>query len=61
MVKLEVEEGVQVNIESSSLYEMPEIQSAIDMCLDYFNTNFKGCTMTEISYEKELCMKEKDY
>lgn len=59
--KLEVEESVQVNIENSSLYEVSEIQSAIDVCLDYFNANFEGCTMTEISYEEELCRKEKDH
>lgn len=56
--KLEVKEGVQVNIENFSFYGILEIQSAIDVCLDYFNTNFEGCTMTEISYEEELCRKK---
>lgn len=59
--ELEVEDGIQINIESSSLYEKEEIQSAIDMCVDYFNENYEGCTMTEISYEEELCRKEKEH
>lgn len=58
--ELEIEEGVQINIEQSSLYDNSEIQSAIDVVIDYFDANFEGCTLTDISYEEELCMKEKD-
>ena len=57
---LEFEEDVQINIEHSSLYENFEIKSAIDIVIDYFDANFEGCTLTNISYEEELCMKEKD-
>lgn len=58
--ELEIEEGVQINIEQSSLYDKSEIRLAIDIVIDYFDTNFEGCTLTDISYEEELCMKEKD-
>lgn len=58
--ELKIEEGVQINIESSSLYTKSEIQSAIDICVDYFNANFEGCVLTEISYNDEFCIKEKD-
>lgn len=58
--ELKIEEGVQINIESSSLYTKSEIQSAIDICVDYFNANFEGCVLTEISYDDEFCIKEKD-
>ena len=58
--ELKIEEGVQINIESSSLYTKSEIQSAIDICVDYFNENFEGCVLTEISYDDEFCIKEKD-
>lgn len=57
--ELEVEEDVQINIENSSFYENFEIQSAIDICIEYFNENFEGCTLTDISYDEELCLKEK--
>ena len=58
--KLELEEGVQINIESSSLYQESEIQSAIDVCVDYFHTNCVGCTLITISYDDELCIKKKE-
>lgn len=58
--ELKIEEGVQINIASSSLYTKSEIQSAIDICVDYFNENFEGCVLTEISYDDEFCIKEKD-
>jgi len=58
--ELEVEEGVQINIEHSNLYDKSEIQSAIDICVDYFNENFEGCMLTDILYEEELCRKQKD-
>lgn len=58
--ELKIEEGVQINIASSSLYTKSEIQSAIDICVDYFNANFEGCVLTEISYNDEFCIKEKD-
>ena len=29
---------------------MSEIESAIDVTLDYFKKNFEGCTLTEITY-----------
>lgn len=58
--ELKIEEGVQINIESSSLYTKSEIQSAIDICVDYFNENFEGCVLTEISYNDAFCIKEKD-
>ena len=57
--ELEVEEGVQINIEESALYEKSDIQSAIDVCVVYFNTKFEGCTLIEISYDEELCRREK--
>lgn len=59
--ELEIEESVQINIEQSSLWEKSEIQSAIDTTIDYFDANFIGCTLVDISYDEELCMKEKDY
>ncbi|MBD5451296.1 MAG: hypothetical protein HDR25_01515 [Lachnospiraceae bacterium] len=37
-----------------------EIQSAIDIVIDYIDVNFEGNTLTDIFYEEELCMKEKD-
>ena len=57
--ELEVEEGVQINIEESALYKKSDIQSAIDVCVDYFNMNFEGCRLIDISYNEELCQKEK--
>lgn len=34
----------------SEIYSDAEIESAIDVAIDYFQKNFGGCTLTEISY-----------
>lgn len=54
----ELKEEVQISIESSSVYEKEEIQSAIDIVMAYFDSNFIGCTMTEISYEEDFSVKQ---
>lgn len=39
-----------VDWEPSELYTDEDIQSAVDTVLAYFETEFKGCTLTQISY-----------
>ena len=34
----------------SEIYSDAEIESAIDVAINYFKKNFEGCTLTEISY-----------
>ncbi len=42
---------VSISIPSESdLYTTKEIEDAIDVTLDYFKKEFKGCTLTELSY-----------
>ena len=35
---------------SSEIYSDAEIESAIDVAINYFGKNFEGCTLTEITY-----------
>ena len=39
-----------VDWDPSELYTDEDIQSAVDTVLAYFETEFKGCTLTQISY-----------
>ncbi len=42
---------VNISIPSESdLYTTKEIEDAVDVTLDYFKKEFKGCTLTELSY-----------
>lgn len=41
---------VKITDYSSEIYSDAEIESAIDVAIDYFNQNFEGCTLTEITY-----------
>lgn len=42
--------NVKITDYSSEIYSDAEIESAIDVTLDYFKKNFEGCTLTEITY-----------
>ncbi len=42
--------NVTINEVSSNIYSKKDIENAIDTTLKYFKKNFKGCTLTEISY-----------
>ena len=35
---------------SSEMYSDAEIENAIDVVINYFEKNFEGCTLTEITY-----------
>ena len=35
---------------SSEMYSDAEIENAIDVAINYFEKNFEGCTLTEITY-----------
>ena len=35
---------------SSEMYSDSEIENAIDVVINYFEKNFEGCTLTEITY-----------
>ncbi|MBQ7355472.1 MAG: hypothetical protein IJW62_08145 [Clostridia bacterium] len=41
---------VKITDYSSEIYSDAEIENAIDVAIDYFNQNFEGCTLTEITY-----------
>ena len=41
---------VTVTIDDSSIYTKEDIQSAANVVKKYFNKNFKGCTLNEITY-----------
>ena len=43
-------EHVKIADYSSEIYSDAEIESAIDVAIDYFSKNFQGCTLTEITY-----------
>ena len=42
--------SVEITDYSSEIYTDVEIESAIDVTLDYFKKEFEGCTLTEITY-----------
>lgn len=42
--------GVKIQHYNSEVYTNSEIEDAIDVTLDYFVKEFKGCTLTELSY-----------
>lgn len=42
--------NVKITDYSSEIYSDDEIESAIDVAIDYFEKNFEGCTLTEITY-----------
>ena len=42
--------NVKITDYSSKIYSNAEIESAIDVAIDYFEKNFNGCTLTEITY-----------
>lgn len=42
--------NVEIIDYSSEIYTDAEIESAIDVTLDYFKKEFEGCTLTEITY-----------
>lgn len=43
-------DDVKIIESTSEIYTDAEIQSAIDVTINYFKQNFKGCTLTEITY-----------
>lgn len=45
----------KVNVQKyeSELYTAKEIDSAIDVAIKYFENNFSGCTLTEITYASD--------
>ncbi len=50
---------VSISIPSESdLYTTKEIEDAIDVTLDYFKKEFKGCTLTELSYAGDETSKD---
>ncbi len=42
--------NVQIGAFTSDIYSDAEIDSAIDVAVDYFQKQFDGCTLTEITY-----------
>ena len=42
--------NVKITDYSSEIYSDEEIQNAIDVAINYFEKNFEGCTLTEITY-----------
>lgn len=42
--------NVQVTDYTSEIYSEVEIKSAIDVAIDYFQKEFEGCTLIEITY-----------
>lgn len=42
--------NVKITDFKSEIYSDAEIESAIDIIVDYFNIFFEGCTLTEITY-----------
>jgi len=42
--------NVKTTAYSSEMYSDAEIESAIDVAIDYFKKEFVGCTLTEITY-----------
>ena len=42
--------NVQIADCSSEIYSDAEIENAIDVAINYFEKNFEGCTLTEITY-----------
>ena len=42
--------NVKITDYSSEIYSDAEIGNAIDVAIDYFEKNFEGCTLTEITY-----------
>ena len=43
-------QDVNRSVYSSERYSDAEIESAIDVAIAYFEKNFEGCTLTEITY-----------
>ena len=44
------DKNVKITDYSSEIYSDAEIENAIDVAIDYFEKNFEGCTLTEITY-----------
>ena len=42
--------NVKITDYSSEMYTDVEIENAIDVAINYFEKNFEGCTLTEITY-----------
>ena len=42
--------NVKITDYSSEIYSDAEIENAIDAAINYFEKNFEGCTLTEITY-----------
>lgn len=42
--------NVKITDYASEIYADAEIESAIDVAINYFEKNFEGCTLTEITY-----------
>lgn len=42
--------NIKITDYSSEIYSDAEIESAIDVAINYFEKNFEGCTLTEITY-----------
>lgn len=44
---------VQMTTGDSSLFTQREIESAMEVAMNYFRREFTGCTMTKIEYDEE--------
>ncbi len=42
--------NIKITDYSSEIYADTEIESAINVAINYFEKNFEGCTLTEITY-----------
>lgn len=46
---------VSRKITASQLYSEQEINAAMDAAVNCFQTTFKGCTLTELWYDEQVC------
>lgn len=51
---------VEKSISPSTLYHEEEIDNAMDVVVQHFKSNFKGCTLTELDYDEAFSVAQAD-
>jgi hypothetical protein len=53
--------NVKLSYGSPTAYSQQDVSDAMDVVLKHFRENFKGCTLTELTYDEDLSQAQRVY
>jgi len=52
--------NVERTVATSELYSEQDINEAMDIVVNYFQSDFEGCTLTDLWYDENVCVSQSD-